>query len=146
MATRSIRFREAQLRELLESPAGTVGQHFHQVAANVTRAAKSEANSKLQRGAGSQHYADSFRSTVERGPKGLRFRVENTRRTADGYDVAAGIEKGTRPHIIRPRKAGGVLVFQVRGETVFAREVHHPGTKAYRIMETALRRAVRRGR
>lgn len=36
-------------------------------------------------------------------------------------------EKGTRPHRIVPRRIGGVLVFTVSGETVFARHVNHPG-------------------
>src|SRR5688500_7336602 len=39
-------------------------------------------------------------------------------------------EKGTTAHPIRPRKIGGVLVFQVSGETVFARHVNHPGNPA----------------
>lgn len=37
-------------------------------------------------------------------------------------------EKGTAPHVIRPRRIGGVLVFVTDGETVFARHVNHPGT------------------
>jgi len=37
-------------------------------------------------------------------------------------------EEGTPAHIIRPH--GNVLVFEVGGETVFARIVHHPGTTA----------------
>lgn len=37
-------------------------------------------------------------------------------------------EFGTAPHTILPR--GNVLVFEVGGETVFARVVHHPGTAA----------------
>jgi hypothetical protein len=41
-------------------------------------------------------------------------------------------EKGTRPHVIRPRKVGGVLVFFLpqAGRTVFARSVNHPGNPA----------------
>lgn len=35
----------------------------------------------------------------------------------------------TRPHVIKPRKAGGVLVFETTGgQTVFARRVNHPGS------------------
>ncbi len=40
------------------------------------------------------------------------------------------VEEGTRAHVIRPRRAGGVLVFESGGETVYARVVHHPGTTA----------------
>lgn len=47
--------------------------------------------------------------------------------TAGG--AAEYLEKGTPPHIILPRNAK-VLAFELGGETVFATEVHHPGTKA----------------
>lgn len=148
MAYRTIVFRQHALDELLKAPRGTVGRHFQRTAAAVTREAKTLAGQKLQRGEGTQHYADSFRSEVARGRGGeLRMRIWNSRKTPSGYDVAAGIEAGTRPHIIRPKKVGGVLVFVARsGETVFARLVQHPGTKAYRILETALRRVVGRDR
>jgi hypothetical protein len=38
------------------------------------------------------------------------------------------VEYPTRPHTIVPRN-GRFLVFQVGGRTVFARSVHHPGTR-----------------
>jgi hypothetical protein len=45
--------------------------------------------------------------------------------------------KGTRPHIIRPVNAS-VLAFQsVSGKMVFARLVHHPGTKPNPWMQQA---------
>jgi len=48
------------------------------------------------------------------------------------------IESGTRPHTIVPKR-GKVLVFQAAdGRTVFAREVHHPGTQAHRVLQRAL--------
>lgn len=43
---------------------------------------------------------------------------------------AAYVEFGTRPHEIRPKKEGGVLVFRSQGRLVYARVVQHPGTKA----------------
>lgn len=41
------------------------------------------------------------------------------------------VREGTKPHIIRPRVAGGVLVFYWAkvGATVFFAKVNHPGTK-----------------
>jgi HK97 gp10 family phage protein len=42
---------------------------------------------------------------------------------------AGYVEFGTRPHEIRPRKQGGVLVFNIGGRKVFTRKVSHPGTK-----------------
>lgn len=134
--------------DLLRSPTGTVGRHFQKVSAAVTRECKVVAGQRLQRGPGPKHYADSFHSDVARGRGGeLRFRVTNDRKTRDGRDLAAIIEHGSRPHIIRPKKVGGVLVFVARdGNTVFTRLVNHPGTKPYRVMEVALRRVVGRDR
>lgn len=45
---------------------------------------------------------------------------------------------GTRPHTIRPRKSGGALRFVVGGRVVYARVVHHPGTKANNFLLKAL--------
>lgn len=45
------------------------------------------------------------------------------------------VVEGTRPHDIRPK--GNALVFKIGGKTIFARVVHHPGTKANNFMEEA---------
>ncbi|MFB8347909.1 hypothetical protein [Streptomyces niveus] len=45
---------------------------------------------------------------------------------------------GTRPHIIRPRRAKA-LRFAVGGRVVFAAYVRHPGTRANNFMERAIR-------
>jgi HK97 gp10 family phage protein len=42
---------------------------------------------------------------------------------------AGFVEFGTKPHIIRPKSPGGVLAFKIGGRQVFAKMVHHPGTK-----------------
>lgn len=142
MASRSVVFKADALNELLHSPTGTVGQHMQSLARRTTIEAQSVAAEKLQRSdRPGPHYADSFKSETVGSPEGPRMRVWNT------VKHAVWIEAGTRPHIIRPRKVGGVLVFTTRGgDTVFAREVHHPGTRAYRILETALRRVIGRDR
>jgi len=41
---------------------------------------------------------------------------------------AAYVEFGAKPHIIKPVHAS-VLAFELRGQTVFARSVQHPGFK-----------------
>ena len=64
-----------------------------------------------------------------------------------GSDVeyADMVHGGTRPHIIRPRTKQ-VLRFRIGGRTVFARVVHHPGTKARPFLDRALREvAAQRG-
>ena len=49
-------------------------------------------------------------------------------------------DQGSPPHKIRPKRIGGVLVFVAKsGETVFAREVDHPGNPARPWWERALR-------
>lgn len=58
-----------------------------------------------------------------------------------GSDVsyAAMVHDGTRPHQIRPKRAGGRLRFVVGGRVVFARVVNHPGTKARPFLDDAVR-------
>lgn len=56
-------------------------------------------------------------------------------------DYAAFVNDGTAPHIIRPRNAR-VLRFVVGGQVVYARVVHHPGTRANPFLDRALREVV----
>lgn len=53
-------------------------------------------------------------------------------------DYADFVHNGTRPHVIRPRRAD-VLRFTVGGQVVYARVVHHPGTRARPFLDRALR-------
>ena len=56
-------------------------------------------------------------------------------------DYAAAVHEGSRPHIIRPRRAKA-LRFEVGGRTVFARMVRHPGTKARPFLRNAAERII----
>ena len=51
--------------------------------------------------------------------------------TADHFKY---VDEGTRPHIIE-----GLLVFQVHGITVFARNVYHPGTRPQHLTERTVK-------
>ncbi len=51
------------------------------------------------------------------------------------------VNNGTPRHMIRPRRRGGFLKFNVGGRTVYAREVDHPGFRGTHFMERALRDA-----
>lgn len=53
-------------------------------------------------------------------------------------DYAGFVNDGTRPHVIRPKNAQ-VLRFVVDGRVVFAKVVHHPGTRAHPFMDRAVR-------
>lgn len=59
------------------------------------------------------------------------------------HPATSFVLSGTKPHIIRARKKGGYLKFQVSGGDVFVgpspnRVVHHPGTKANNFLLKAL--------
>lgn len=53
-------------------------------------------------------------------------------------DYAEAVHDGTRPHIIRPRNAQA-LRFNIGGRIVYAKVVHHPGTRARPFLDRALR-------
>ncbi len=57
-----------------------------------------------------------------------------------GSDVeyAQMVHDGTRPHIIRPKRAQA-LRFRIGGRIVYAKVVHHPGTKARPFLDRAMR-------
>jgi hypothetical protein len=59
---------------------------------------------------------------------------------AEGVDYALYVHEGTRPHMIFPRRPGGTLAFEMDGRTVFAKSVHHPGTKARPFLRNAATR------
>lgn len=52
--------------------------------------------------------------------------------------TAVFLLEGTKPHLIQPRELPGFLSFLIEGERVFARRVHHPGTKPSSELNTAI--------
>ncbi|MFJ3545480.1 hypothetical protein ACIPQH_25330 [Streptomyces rubiginosohelvolus] len=75
---------------------------------------------------------DYIDTRVEDGPRGLVGVVECT------HPAVRFVLDGTRPHVIRPRRAS-VLRFELGGRTVFAKRVSHPGTRANNFLLRALR-------
>lgn len=53
-------------------------------------------------------------------------------------DYAAYVNDGTAPHLIRPRTQGGVLRFRIGNRIVYARVVHHPGTRPQPFADRAV--------
>lgn len=51
------------------------------------------------------------------------------------------VHDGTPRHFIRPRRAGGVLRFEMGGRVVFAKVVNHPGYRGDPFLTNALRDA-----
>lgn len=75
------------------------------------------------------------------GKMGRRVRavvVQGHVRIESTHPATMFVINGTRPHVIRPRYRK-VLKFTVSGRTVFARVVHHPGTKKNDFLTKALR-------
>lgn len=61
--------------------------------------------------------------------KSYRIRTTNTTSTVRAHFTAYFVDKGPKPHDIKPRKAP-VLAFTKGGQTIFARKVSHPGYRA----------------
>lgn len=72
-------------------------------------------------------------------------RAQTTAKGAEimGSEVAVMIDTGTRRHSITPRRKD-TLAFPVRGRTVFARKVNHPGQRAKPYRMRAALEALRR--
>ena len=69
---------------------------------------------------------------VQEGPRGLQGVI-----TCDHPAVRFSLD-GTRPHLIRPRRAKA-LRFEAGGDVVFTKLVRHPGTRANPWLQRALR-------
>jgi hypothetical protein len=83
---------------------------------------------------------------VDTGRLRASIRIESRRNLAFrsiytvGSDLsyAVMVHDGTRPHIIRPKNAQA-LRFRIGGRIVYAKVVHHPGTRARPFLDDALR-------
>ena len=74
----------------------------------------------------------------------IKYKIDST-----GYKVninvgeahAIFIEGGTKAHIIKPKRAT-CLRFMIAGKYVYAKKVHHPGTKAKPFLSTSMERSI----
>ncbi|MEU7093033.1 hypothetical protein [Kitasatospora aureofaciens] len=76
-------------------------------------------------------------------PRFIESRIEATSAGLQGvvtstHPATRFVLDGTRPHIIRPRRAKA-LRFEIGARVVFARLVHHPGTRPNNFLVRALR-------
>lgn len=126
------------LDHLLRSPRGPVGQHVERVTKRVYERVKQTTpvapSNPLYTG-GTLKRKTIYQIAQDRGGPFGRV-VANTR-------YAMYVARGTRPHIIRARRAKA-LRFYWRGKVQFRRSVRHPGTKPNGYLVAALK-AVRRG-
>lgn len=73
--------------------------------------------------------------------RGWHYRVEqNVLHIRNRSNHAVYIEGGTRPHVIEPRRRRA-LRFVIGGTLRFAKKVFHPGTRAYRVLESAIEKS-----
>lgn len=90
--------------------------------------AQAKLNAPVQTG----YLRNSIRKVPTFNARGPAFRVEAT------ANYAPFVEEDTRPHVIRPRH-GKVLKFRIGGRVVYAKIVHHPGTKGQHFLAKAVR-------
>ncbi len=120
------RFLEAQGRKFKRVPE----QAVKKATALALRNIKNDAKSKGLRKTGT--YVRSMSMEVkDQGRGGWAGRV------GTWINYALGLEKGTKPHVITPRRRRA-LRFVVGGREVFARRVNHPGTRAYHVFRDGL--------
>ncbi|MEZ7005822.1 hypothetical protein [Streptomyces sp. AD55] len=75
--------------------------------------------------------------------RGITMHMEGTARgmaavVTSTHPASTYVINGTKPHLIRPRRAKA-LRFQAGGRTVFAAHARHPGTKPFPFLKIAAR-------
>lgn len=114
---------------VFRSVDGEVGRYLTVVGAKLKYLAKYQAGVDT----GALRSSMSYRVTT--GSHGLLVTVGSDNR------VALMHHKGTRPHVILPRRSQ-TLRFYSHGRIVYAQIVHHPGTKPNRYLTDNLRRVI----
>ena len=124
MATRYTQ-RGPAVKALLSGPNGPVVTHMRNVTSRAYELAK--ATSPYKTGA----LRESHRWVVTPG-------AEVISRVWAAAPYAMIVHGGSRPHVIRPRYKQA-LRFEVDGKVIFAKIVHHPGTKGQPWLLNAVR-------
>lgn len=117
-----VRFNEAGFDAVFHEWSGPVGRHVSRQCRKLETLAVTSAG--LKTGA----LRRSITTYYTRRGKILEARVGANPGPGGVVGYALYHHEGTRPHVIRPKKAQA-LRFTVQGHTVFAKVVHHPGTK-----------------
>lgn len=112
---------ETRLRAVLEGPNGPVAYNLRQRAKRTATRARQLAPGSMKR---------KITTSTATG----HVRVECS------HPATMYVINGTRRHIIRPRHKQA-LKFKIGARTVFAKVVHHPGTKPNNFLLKALREA-----
>jgi hypothetical protein len=100
---------------------------------NATTATLDEAGSAIQ---DEVQKFDGFKNVKENEYKRKVMYYPDKKQVIANADYSAALEYGTKPHVIEPKSAK-FLHFKKDGKDVFAKIVHHPGTKPLAIMRNA---------
>lgn len=117
------------IKNLLRGPDGMVAKHFHSMGRRATAMAKRQVG--VDTGALKASIGYSVRASG--GP--IMVRIGSANR------IALLHHEGSVPHIIRPVKSQ-TLRFKTHGKIVYAKIVHHPGTKPNPYLTTSMRAVI----
>lgn len=119
----------AALNSVLKGEHGEVSTH------TIERATRVQSEARIRCPVHTGKLRDSNVKRTIREPDGMLAVL-----VGSALPYAETVHNGSPAHWIRPRKAGGMLRFTSKaGQVVYARAVHHPGTKARPWLIEALR-------
>ena len=119
----------AAIKNLARNPRGMVGDYLRKVGAKLRILAAAQAGVKTGLTRAMMNYK------LTSSGRGLAVLVGSDSR------VALMHHEGTSPHTILPRHAK-TLRFYSHGRIVYAKVVHHPGTKPNRYLTDNLRKVI----
>lgn len=119
-----VRIDPGRITRLLRLRGGLAERGLRRRTERVARIAEQEAPGRM---------GDYITWKITEGPRGLQGVI------VCDHPAVRYVLDGTRPHLIRPRRAKA-LRFEVGGRVVYAKLVRHPGTKANDFLGRALRR------
>jgi hypothetical protein len=120
---------ESAWHEMTRSPTGMIGSYFYKKGLLL------EGLAKAQVGVKTAALQKSIHTSMSVGPAGFIVRV------GSDNNIALLHHNGSRPHIITSRP-GKTLRFNSHGRIVYAKVVHHPGTRPNRYLTDNLRKVI----
>ena len=121
-----LKLRQPDFDLYTKEPRGTVGQYM------ARRGKLIVAFAKRQVGVDTGLLRDSITMVHTRVALGQNMRIGSR------LSHALVHHEGSRPHVIEPKNAGGMLRFTSKGRVVYSRQVMHPGTKPNRYLSDQL--------
>jgi hypothetical protein len=118
-----VRIDQGALLRLLRARGGIARRRLQQRVDRVARIAADEAPGSM---------GEYITTDIREGSRGLEGVITCT------HPATRYVIEGTRPHLIRPRRARA-LRFEVGGDVVFTKLVRHPGTRPNNFLARALR-------